>query len=197
MKTSSSSLFVLLFVWALIAVIAGSVHLLAIVPPGMTSLVIGGLIASLIVVFTRVPALVDAIAEFSVRQIVAVHVTRFAGLYFLWLHTQGRLPAEFAFRAGWGDVAAAVGALMFLIWPSALRVGWLFVLWNILGALDLVVAVGTASWLNLTRPGSMIEMAGLPLTLVPLFFVPLLLTSHVLLLRQPLSEKWGRASARV
>jgi hypothetical protein len=60
--------------------------------------------------------------------------------------------------------------------------------WNLLGAADLFVAVGTAGWLNATRPGSMIEMATLPLTLIPLWVVPVLLTSHLYLLRRQAAE---------
>ncbi len=54
--------------------------------------------------------------------------------------------------------------------------------WNILGALDLLVAVGTAGWLNVVRPGSMIELSLLPLTLVPLWIVPVLLSTHLVML---------------
>lgn len=42
-----------------------------------------------------------------------------------------------------------------------------------------------AGWLNPTRLGSMIEMASLPLTLVPLWIVPMLLAGHIYLFRLP------------
>ncbi|MEO5959525.1 MAG: hypothetical protein ABIR80_10435, partial [Opitutaceae bacterium] len=115
--------------------------------------------------------------------------------YFLWLHTQGRLPAEFAHRAGWGDIVAAAGALALLGVRERER-PWFrraLVTWNIFGAADLLMAVGTGGWLNTVRPGSMIELASLPLTLVPLFLVPVMLASHVFLLRGGMQEK---ASAR-
>ena len=54
------------------------------------------------------------------------------------------------------------------------------------------MAVGTAAWLTLTRPGSMVEITELPLTLIPLWAVPVLLSSHILLLRQ---QAFGRTVA--
>ena len=71
-----------------------------------------------------------------------------------------------------------------LFWPEGRGFRRALFWWNIVGAADLLVAVGTAGWLNATRPNSMIEMASLPLTLVPLFAVPVLLTSHLYLLRR-------------
>jgi hypothetical protein len=115
-------------------------------------------------------------------------VGRFVGFYFLWLHAQGRLPAEFAHRAGWGDIIAAAGALILLFWPEGPGFRRALWIWNIVGLADLFVAVGTAGWLNLTRPGSMIEVAGLPLTLVPLWAVPILMTSHFVIFRRICGE---------
>jgi hypothetical protein len=111
------------------------------------------------------------------------------GLYFVWLNAQGRLPAEFAFRAGWGDVATATGALLLLPWPQGPWFRRALLTWNVFGAADLLVAVGTAGWLNIVRPDSMAEMASLPLTLVPLWIVPVLFASHVYLVRQQLCSK--------
>jgi hypothetical protein len=88
-------------------------------------------------------------------------------------------PAEFAHRAGWGDIAAAGGALVLLFWPEGAGFRRALLGWNIFGAADLLLAFGTAGWMNLTRPGAMIEMSGLPLTLVPLWLVPVLLSSHI------------------
>jgi hypothetical protein len=79
-------------------------------------------------------------------------------------------------------VAAAAGALILLLWPDGTSSARALQIWNWFGIADLAVAVGTAGWLNATRPGSVQELAVLPLALVPLWLVPLLLTSHVELL---------------
>jgi hypothetical protein len=105
------------------------------------------------------------------------------------------LPAEFAHRAGWGDVIAAAGALILLFWPEGPGFRRALWIWNIVGLADLFVAVGTAGWLNLTRPGSMIEVAGLPLTLVPLWAVPILITSHWVVFRRLCGETCAAAAS--
>jgi hypothetical protein len=186
MNPSNRRLVLFLLLWGAAAVVAGSLHLLVHLPAPAVPLLVAGLTIGFSVGLSRVSWLRDAAATVGVRAILAAHLIRFVGIYFLWLHTQGRLPVEFAQRAGWGDIAAAAGALILLFWPEGKGFGRAVFWWNIIGAADLLLAVGTGGWLNLTRPGSMIELAGLPLTLVPLWLVPVLLSSHINLFRQQL-----------
>jgi hypothetical protein len=184
MKTSLRPLLLPLALWGLAAGFAGYVHLLAHLPPFAVGVLVAVLTTSLALAVARLPAIGGAVAGLGLRTILAVHLGRFIGFYFLWLHAQGRLPAEFAHRAGWGDVIAAAGALILLFVPEGpgfRRAVWV---WNIVGFADLVVAVGTGGWLNVTRPGSMIELSRLPLTLVPLWLVPMLLVSHLVIFRR-------------
>jgi len=64
----------------------------------------------------------------------------------------------------------------------------LFHAWNAFGALDLIVAVATATIVTLqgTVPG-MTPLLSFPLILVPAFFVPLFLANHVFILRRLMS----------
>ena len=184
MKPSLRPLLLPLALWGLAAGIAGSVHLLVHLPPVAVPILVAGLTTALALASARLPSVSEAVAGLGLRTILTVHVGRFLGFYFIWLHTQGRLPAEFAHRAGWGDVIAAAGALVLLFVPEGRgfrRAVWA---WNVVGLADLLLAVGTAGWLNLTRPGSMIEVAGLPLTLVPLWLVPIYLVSHLVIFRR-------------
>src|ERR1700690_1630553 len=144
--------------------------------------VIAGLVVGFGLAIRRIPWLGVAVRTLSVRWILAVHLLRFLGFYFLWLQARGRLPLEFAQRAGWGDVAAAAGALVLLCLPDGPASARALQIWNWFGIADLAVAVGTAGWLNASRPGSVQELAVLPLALVPLWLVPLLMTSHLELL---------------
>lgn len=189
MKTSRSRFLVLLLIWGLAAAAAGALHVLVHLPPRTVPLLVAGMSIGLTFAVARVGWIGEAVRSFGVRGILGFHVMRFAGAYFLLLEAQGRLPAEFARRAGWGDIAAAGGALVLVLGPATWRRGWTLAAWNIFGLIDLLVAVGTAGWLNVTRPGSMIEIASLPLTLVPLFFVPLLMSSHFTFLRHLLRGK--------
>jgi hypothetical protein len=184
MKTSPLPLVLLLAVWGGAVATAGSVHLLAHLPPVAVPLLVGGLTIAFGWAVGKPGGLRDAVAGLSLRQILAANVLRFLGFLFLWLSLQGRLPAEFADRAGWGDVAVAAGALGLLFLPAGplFRRGLWF--WNLLGLADLVVAVGTAGWLNVARPGSMIAMASLPMVLVPLWLVPAYLIGHVIIFRR-------------
>ena len=184
MTTSSQPLLVLLALWFLAAVGAGAFHLLQHLPPASAQLLIAGLTIGFSFALARLGGLKDAAAALSVRSLLAAHLVRFVGIYFLWLHAQGRLPVEFAQRAGWGDIVAASGALGLLFLPEGRGFRRALFWWNLFGAADLVVAVGTAAWLTITRPGSMLEITQLPLTLIPLWAVPVLLSSHIYLLRQ-------------
>lgn len=184
MKSPFPRFLLLLAVWGLAATAAGAVHLLLRLPVFAVPVLVGGLTAALAVAVSRVAWIGEAVRRISVRGILAVHLIRFVGFYFLWLYAQGRLPAEFAHNAGWGDVVAATGALALLFWPEGPGFRRALALWNVVGLVDLFVAVGTGGWLNLTRPGSMIELAGLPLTLVPLWIVPVLIVSHFVIFRR-------------
>jgi hypothetical protein len=153
-------------------------------PASALPIVVLGLSIVALVAVKRVPSLRQGLIAMPTRALLAVHLVRFIGIAFLVLATQGRLPALFAQRAGWGDIAAAVGAVALLVWPRDRGFRPALVVWTIFGALDLLVAVGTATWLNATVPGSMATMLQLPFALVPLWIVPVLFTTHAELLRR-------------
>lgn len=166
------------------AAAAGSARLLLHVPPQYVLLLIAVLTAGLVLATFGKGGFALAAKSIGTRTHLKLHLVRFVGFYFLFLQSRGRLPPEFAQPAGWGDAIAAAGALALLVLPEGALFDQLLAPWNALGLLDLVVAVSSAGWMNLTRPGSMNEMAGLPMALVPLWLVPFLVASHLLLFRQ-------------
>jgi hypothetical protein len=103
------------------------------------------------------------------------------------LWAQGLLPGYFAWPAGLGDMAIA----FFAPWMALALVHRLgsaadraFVAWNVLGILDLVVAVslGAVGPLVLgSAPGSVDLgiMARLPMVLIPAYLVPGFIILHV------------------
>jgi len=119
----------------------------------------------------------------SWRALVGMHAVRVVGLSFVILGARGLLAPAFASRAGWGDIIVALGAIGLALASS--RPKWLAYLWNSFGALDLIVAVGTATLVIVSgsRPGVEL-LTQLPLNLVPTFFVPLLMASHVAIFRR-------------
>lgn len=184
--------FALLALWGVAAALAGKFGLLGHLPPRLAPVLIAGLTVSFSLALARIPWLRTAVDLFSVRQMIGSHVPRFVGGYFLWLYHEGRLPAEFAQRAGWGDIAAAAGALVLLFWPEGKGFRRALFGWNALAMLDLFVAVGTAGWLNGVRPGSMAEIGQFPLALIPLWLVPVFLSNHIVLFRR--GREWPRGS---
>src|ERR1700732_616223 len=85
---------------------------------------------------------------------------RIAGLAFLALYTVGLLPGVFALPAGWGDIAIGATAPLAALKLANSRRRRSFILWQVLGILDLVTAVtlGTTArriWPNEVGAGVM------------------------------------------
>jgi hypothetical protein len=194
MNTSIRRFTVLLLSWGLLVAAIASTRILPTLPRLAVPLIVATLTASLTLAAFRVRWLREAVRAIGVRGILAAHIVRFTGFYFIWLYTQGRMPVEFAYRAGWGDIVAAIGAVALLLWRRGPWFWRALTAWNIIGLADLVLAVGTGSWLSATRPGSMIEIVTLPLALVPLWFVPVLLSSHLVLFHWILVQRRSGAA---
>jgi hypothetical protein len=120
------------------------------------------------------------------RTLTALQSWRFIGFTFVLLEAHGILPAIFAWPAGYGDMAIGVTASL-VAWKLAdpdHRNS--FILWQVLGILDLVNAVGVGTTAGLLSPQgpSMAAMTVLPLSLIPTFLVPLFLILHVICIAQ-------------
>jgi len=130
--------------------------------------------------------------------LVGSHLWRFVGLGFVIAWLAGALPAGFGIPEGFGDIIAALGALLLL--PMVRRGtaprGWLLA-WNTFGFIDLLsaIAVGllfSESALGVwSTPASNTRlMVTFPVSLIPTFFVPLFLLVHALTFK-----RIGRMSA--
>ena len=128
----------------------------------------------------------------DLRLATSIQAWRFAGLGFIALYTHGVLPGLFAWPAGLGDIAISVTApwmVLALIRRPGFAAGKLFVVWNLLGIGDLIVAVSTgaiSSRLALSAAGeaTIFPMSQLPLVLVPAYLVPLFIVLHLTALFQ-------------
>jgi hypothetical protein len=128
----------------------------------------------------------------DLRLVAAIQGWRWAGLGFLSLYAHGILPGLFALPAGLGDMAIGVSApwiVLGLIRQPAFVTSRRFVTWNILGIVDLVVAVSMGTICSGFIPGitgnvTTGAMAQLPLVLIPAYFVPLFIILHVTALAQ-------------
>lgn len=131
----------------------------------------------------RVGDLIDAI---PLSWLVGAQFYRVLGVIFLVLWLDGRLPADFAVSAGWGDIAVGVLAVL-VAWMvhRGVRIANRAVLgWSIFGIADLIAAVGLGV---LTSPGTLHLLAldnpnlyatAYPLVMVPAFAVPISLILH-------------------
>jgi hypothetical protein len=176
-------------IWLLAAIgVAGSGRLSELAPPA-PQLAIVGLTVTLIVLGVALPGFRAWLATWRLRQIIALHVTRFVGIYFLVLYGRGELPYAFAVPGGWGDIAIATAALLLVVLVPDLTAhrGWVLV-WNVAGFVDIGYALLTATRLAMADPQSVIALLRLPLSLVPTFLVPIIVASHVLVFVRLLKE---------
>ena len=180
---SSITVIIILILWLILALIAGVSGLTTHLVPPMPQAVIVGLVIVQLLIFALFHGLRSWCMTKDLRAIVLFHVTRFIGIYFLILYSEGLLPYGFAVPGGWGDIAVAVYAVLLAIYVKPVDMaGWsLYLLWNVLGFADILFVVITAARLALTDPASMAELLKLPLSLLPTFIVPVIIFTHVVI----------------
>ncbi len=189
-QRSSRPYWIAALLWFLGALlIVGSGRLAALRPPG-PQLVLLGLTVALLAAGAVFTGFRIWLAGINLRQLVAIHVTRFVGIWFLVLASRGELPAAFALPAGWGDIVVATGALVFvLLVPDLLARRTALLLWNFLGLVDILFVVATAARFLVSAPESMRALLVLPLGLVPSFLVPLIIATHLWLFQRLRRER--------
>ncbi len=164
--------------------------------PGVLPLpILAGLLTPIlvfVVAFWRVRSFRDLVLSIDLPAMAGIQAWRFAGLGFIALYGYGILPGLFAWPAGLGDMAIGLTApfvILALRRQPAFAAGKLFRVWNLLGILDLIVAVGLGATsavlgIGISAEISTFPMAVLPLVLVPAFLVPLFLMLHLASLLQ-------------
>ena len=139
----------------------------------------------------------EFILSLNPKVLTALQTWRVVGFVFVLLEAHRMLPAMFALPAGYGDMFIGVTASL-VAWQLAdAKHRGAFVAWQLLGILDLVVAVGSGTTARLVDPHgvSMLPMTVLPLSIVPTFLVPLFLIFHVICIAQ--ARKWDAAKIAV
>jgi hypothetical protein len=178
--------------WFLVSLTASALHLFN--NPGKPPLPLGLAVVIPLALFLLWFATSKGFRQFALalnpRTLTYVHAWRLGGFTFLVLYTYGILPGLFALPAGWGDIAIGATAplvAMTLTNPSH-RKGFIF--WQVLGILDLVLAVALGTTAGLIHPqgAGTTAMSVLPLSLIPTFAVPLLLILHIISIAQ--ARRW-------
>jgi len=143
----------------------------------------------------------DFVLSLDLRLIAGIQAWRWAGLGFLSLYAYNVLPGIFALPAGLGDMAIGFTApwiILGLVRRPDFATSAAFIRWNVLGILDLVVALTIGTLLATLSTGAAGEistapMATLPLLLIPAFLVPVFLMLHTTALMQSRQIIRGRS----
>jgi hypothetical protein len=168
--------------WLVAALAVGWSGVLRQVRPPGPQIMIVGLTGALIVAYWLGGSFRGWLKTLDLRVIVALHLTRFVGFYFLWLYGCGQLPYRFAVRGGWGDIVVATSATILLAsWSRFGRRRPVLFVWNVYGLVDILFVVATAAAEGRANPASMAALLRLPLSLLATFFVPLIISSHLLI----------------
>ena len=178
---------VILISWFLVALVLGLADAYKAAPDRIPTIQYGIFIplvvgAWLILRSPAVGRIIDAVPQ---PWIVGVQLYRALGVIFLILYANHQMPGLFALPAGIGDVTvgllAPVVALAYA--RNARRNAGRVTTWNILGILDLVVAITTGF---ITSPSALFSyeppnalIAIFPLVLIPVYLVPLSLLLHL------------------
>lgn len=164
--------------------------------PGAPSLpILAGVLTPILVflaAFWFIRSFHDFVMSLDLQFASGMQAWRFAGLLFIVLYFYGVLPGLFAWPAGLGDMAIGVTApwvMLALGRRSDFAAGRLFRVWNLLGILDLVVAISLGALGSVLGAGASekittFPMAQLPLVLIPVFLVPLFAMAHLACLFQ-------------
>jgi len=155
-------------------------------PPLLLGLAAAVPVAAFVVCYLTSAEFREFVLSLDLRGLALAQTFRVVGIVFVILYSLGALPGAFALPAGWGDFAIGITApVVAWYWkrPFPKRT---FIVWNVLGSLDLVDAM-TLGVLASASPVGILGgdvttrlMGEFPLSLIPTFFVPLLLIFHLI-----------------
>ncbi len=169
--------------WFIAALAVGAAEMLdrlPVPPPAVA----GMLTATALAVLALSDGLRRAVLDRGPVPLVALHLVRFVGIWFLVLYARGELPPDFAQQAGWGDIVVAAGAVLLLLLGLPARSRGrrrVLLAWNVVGLADILFVIGSAMRLPAAERGAVMPFFHLPLSLLPTFFVPLIIVSHLLI----------------
>jgi hypothetical protein len=181
--------------WLALSLTASSLHLF-VTPPGRPPIPVLLSVLLPIAIFTvwyfGSSRFRDFLLGLNPQTVTLLHGWRVAGFAFVALAAYNILPNLFAQPAGWGDIAIGITAPFVayrLATPAHRRT---FILWQLLGMTDLVLAISLGGLSTfMAAPGAITAtpMAVLPLSFIPTFGVPLLFILHIISIAQ--ARRWS------
>ncbi|MGZ5564373.1 MAG: hypothetical protein ACXWFY_04195 [Chthoniobacterales bacterium] len=178
-RSGARLVLILLALWLGLALAAGACGLLRNARAPLIPAIVATLTALVLLACGYAVPLREWVTQVDLRALIALHVTRFVGFYFMLSASRGKIPVEWAVPAGMGDNLVAAGALALLAMNASPR--WLVLVWNTFALLDILFVVLSAMQLGLHDWRSMAFLRQLPLSLLPTFLVPLIIATHLII----------------
>ncbi len=167
-KTTKRWVVLSLSLWGIAVFTAAYYGLFKKIPLLTAPLVVAG-ISIPTVVYYRNEHLRAYISSINLKYLVLFHLWRIpAGLTFLYYGSQHLLPRQFVLNAGYGDLLVGFLVPVVLMLRGGVRK---YIVFELIGLLDFVVAVGTGLTFNLLRVPLQANIATFPIALIPLYGV--------------------------
>jgi len=187
----------LIAVWFTFSLTASALHLFE-GNPNLPPIAVGLAAVIPVVLFSIWMGTSKGFHEFTMsldpRILTFIQSWRIGGHVFLVLASAGLLPVLFAWPAGWGDFAIGVTAPFAAIKLANAGRRSSFIRWQIMGMIDLVVAVTLGATAVLINPQGIPTsiMTKLPMSMIPTFGVPLFFILHIICIQQ--ARQWESVS---
>ncbi len=179
MNSTPLAIRIAIWLWLIAALYAGNASLLQRLPMPAVQGVLFALTAICLLLYFKTRRVRLWADSLDIRAIALLHVTRFVGFYFLLLYRRGELPYAFAVPGGWGDIIVATLALPVCLLPMADGTRRrALTIWNVIGFVDIMAVVISAGRLGWQGDPQMRALTYLPLSLLPTFLVPLIISTH-------------------
>lgn len=156
----------------------------ALMPGLAVSAIVWALVLMVLACVWHIEPVYEWIMNLNLRALVMPHAARLVGVVLLLLYWQGKLPRELAIEGGLADLLVAVTAVAIGVSALPIRKEWQLraaLAWNTIGLVDILALVFVAGQYYVTAPSAPLHIAGFPLGLLPLFVVPLVIASHIVL----------------
>lgn len=187
-----------LVVWLVAALAVSRSGILFDPPKVILPIIIWAPVAVFLAGFFGFPRMRSWIWSIDLRWPIGFHILRAPiGTAFLLMEAAGRLPPEFAIKAGIGDIVIGLAAFL-AIWCvpllTAVRVRALLI-WNILGLADILMVFVVAQRILFFGGDAqaLVELTRFPTLAVPLFIVPVVIITHVVVF----AHLWRHRTAAV
>jgi hypothetical protein len=182
---SESIMMVSLIAWGVLSFLAGYTHFFAAFPKPIFGFTVVGIMLVLISLYFLNDPFKSYADQIPLSAIALFHSWRiFAG--WLFLAHAGVLSQTFINNAAYGDIIAGFLGLSVFVFGHTKRN---YLIFNVLGMLDFVIAVGTGLTLTILGDAEMGKIIELPLIMIPLFGVPLSGITHIISLNRLLRDR--------